>query len=137
MSSTLPNQSQSASPMLIAKEEWIEEGRQSGVSRNSDQGLGLQSLKDADVEHDDDSHVYSNVESNSGTQTQTNANGGNSESSSSKFTLAASETLMILYSKAILLVFIAIVAALISFATYTLVKKQERDEYHLKVRFRC
>ena len=115
---------------MVTVEEDTSEDAKSGVTGNSNQHLN-KSLKE--LEGDDDSFVHSNVESNySGTHTNAN---GLSESSESKFSLAAAETLMILYSKAVLLAGIAVVAALVSWATYATVKNQEKEEYHLKVRF--
>lgn len=125
---SLSKQSRSATEMVTVEED-MDEDAKSGVTRNSNHDLG-KSLRE--LEGEDESHVHSNVESNySGTHTNQN---GLSESSTSKFSLAAAETLMLLYSKVILLVAITVVAVLVSWATYAIVKKQERDEYHLKVR---
>ena len=54
-------------------------------------------------------------------------------SESSSFSLARAETLMICYSKVLVLIVIAIFAAAIGTVTYFLVYSQEDSEYHAKV----
>ena len=58
-------------------------------------------------------------------------------SESSSFSLARAETLMICYSKVLVLLVIAIFAAAIGTVTYYLVYNQEDSEYHAKVSRNC
>ena len=54
-------------------------------------------------------------------------------SESSSFSLARAETLMICYSKVLVLVVISVFAAAIGTVTYFLVYNQEVSEYHTRV----
>lgn len=122
--STMSSQSQAAMQMLT-----VPEGMDEDKSRAA-------SFKD---ENDDADSFVSGISRNSGVSRNTETLGNSetlapSESSGalSSFKLAAAETLMIMYSKAALLLVIAAVAVTVSFLTYVTVKTQEKNEYHAK-----
>jgi len=78
------------------------------------------------------SHEDGDKASTSGAST-TEGGGAGQSTSSSSFSLARAETLLIKYSKVVLLIVIALVAVAMTICTYLIVKGQERKQYEIRV----